>query len=79
MSSETTIITIPYSSSSIVAAVDSCLKTNSSVLGHYLVVFRIYLDGHYLEPPARLLPSNYLSDSEENQTDGCSIMWKTLN
>lgn len=75
LSAETTVITIPYSSSSIATTVDSCLKSNTPVLGHYLVVYRIYLDGHYLEPPARLLPINLITDVEENQNDSqCSLM-----
>ncbi|CAG2176167.1 unnamed protein product, partial [Oppiella nova] len=44
LSAETTVISIPFSSSSIATTVDSCLKSNSQVLGHYLTIYRIYLD-----------------------------------
>ncbi|XP_054167426.1 probable serine/threonine-protein kinase DDB_G0276181 [Oppia nitens] len=75
LSAETTVISIPFSSSSIATTVDSCLKSNLSVAGHHLTIYRIYLDGHCLEPPARLLPLNLNDDkNNNNQHDSCIIM-----
>ncbi|XP_015782213.1 uncharacterized protein LOC107360101 isoform X2 [Tetranychus urticae] len=70
LSAETTFLKLSYCNSSIAANVDSCLTSlcNRPNDSHHIVTYRVYLDGHYVEPPTRLLPSfdNELSNDESN-------------
>ncbi|RWS29265.1 hypothetical protein B4U80_10132 [Leptotrombidium deliense] len=73
VSAETSVIKLSYSTSSIAASVDSMFTSLSSNSegSHWIVIYRIYIDGQYLEPPLRVLPS-YPQDPEPDE-QSCTI------
>ncbi|RWS10843.1 hypothetical protein B4U79_14841 [Dinothrombium tinctorium] len=73
LSAETTVIKLSYATSSVAAAVDSMFTSLSSgaVGSHWITIYRIYIDGQYLEPPFRLLPP--IVDLEANDDSSCTL------
>lgn len=74
LGAQSLVVRLPYATSSLAASVDSCLTPRTTPFsGYWLLVYQIFLDGHYLEPPANLLPIERGSSTLANQNNNCTI------